>query len=79
MGIPAEYDQPRLQEGLHRVCKAAQAAGIYVGFGGLEWRHDLIAKFRKEYPGVVGYVMAARDLAVLQAGMKEVCQTMQAL
>ncbi|KAI5480290.1 aldolase [Pseudohyphozyma bogoriensis] len=75
MGIVGEYDNPKLRAALDRICKAAQAATekngykVYVGFGGLEWRPDLMKHLASTYDNV-RYVMAGRDSTVLIKGTR---------
>ncbi|WVQ78313.1 hypothetical protein IAT38_000398 [Cryptococcus sp. DSM 104549] len=76
MGISGEYDQPQMEEALDRICKAATAASIYVGFGGLEPRPDILARLRKAHK-CVGFVFAGRDLSMLQSGMASQVEKMK--
>lgn len=78
LGIPGEYDDPRLWSALERICKAAEAVGKFIGIGGFEPRLDLLEKLRKAYPCVC-FVMAGRDLGVMQSGMAAMCSKMKAI
>ncbi|TKY84706.1 hypothetical protein EX895_005786 [Sporisorium graminicola] len=64
MGIPGQYDNPRLTEAYQRVINAAQANGLSVGIGGLASRSDLVAKFARMG---ARFVMAATDQPLLSA------------
>jgi len=62
MGIPGQYDHPRLTEAFRRAIGAARQHGVHVGIGGLSTRPDKVAEF-------VGmgarYVSTGTDLAFL--------------
>jgi len=64
MGIPGEYDHPRVGQAYERVIAACRAHGKHVGVGGLASRPDLVAKFVK-----LGarYVSTGTDLSFLLA------------
>lgn len=76
MGIPGAYDDVRLWSALERICKAAQSVGKSIGIGGFEPRPDLLQKLRSAYP-CVAFVMAGRDLSILQSGMAAMCNKMR--
>lgn len=58
MGIPGDYDNPRLTEAYERTIAACNQHGIWVGVGGLHARLDLVEKFCKMG---ARWVMAATD------------------
>jgi 2-keto-3-deoxy-L-rhamnonate aldolase RhmA len=58
MGIPGEYDNPRLTEAYQRTINACQKANKWVGVGGLHSRLDLVEKFCAMG---ANWVMAATD------------------
>ena len=64
MGIPGEYDHPRLTEAFTRTIAAARQNGIHVGVGGLSTRPDKVAEFVRL--GAL-YVSTGTDLAFLTA------------
>lgn len=62
MGIPGDYDNPRLTAAYEKTAAACQAAGVFLGCGGLHSRLDLVEKFC----GMgVNWVMAATDAPLL--------------
>ncbi|EUC41934.1 hypothetical protein COCMIDRAFT_104877 [Bipolaris oryzae ATCC 44560] len=65
MGIPGEYDNPRLTEVYEKTISACKKHGKYVGIGGLHSRLDLVEKFC-----AMGarWVMAATDGPLLLGG-----------
>jgi len=65
MGIPGEYDNPRLTEAYEKVAAACKKANVYLGCGGLHSRLDLVEKFCNMG---VRWVMAATDAPLLIAG-----------
>jgi hypothetical protein len=74
MGIAGEFFNPKVQEGIGRICKAAQAAStpkkeIYVGLVGLDPYPDLFRKLRKLYPNI-RFTNAGRDVIMLTQGME---------
>lgn len=78
MGIPGEYENPKLWQGLERICSAATAVGKFVGIGGFEPRLDLLKQLREKYP-CVAFVMAGRDLGLMQQGMAAMCKRLEGL
>ncbi|WOO76385.1 5-keto-4-deoxy-D-glucarate aldolase [Vanrija pseudolonga] len=77
MGIGGEFSNPRIYEALSKICRAAAANGLYVGFGGLEWRPDLIGRLRKDFGSTVAFGIAGRDGVFLLNGMREVVKRFQ--
>lgn len=63
MGIPGEFDNPRVTAAYEKVIAACQKAGIFLGCGGLTSRPDLIQKFCEQ--GGINWVMVAADQALL--------------
>jgi 2-keto-3-deoxy-L-rhamnonate aldolase RhmA len=45
MGIPGQYDHPKLAEAFSRAIAAAKKHGKYIGIGGLASRDDLMTGF----------------------------------
>jgi 4-hydroxy-2-oxoheptanedioate aldolase len=45
MGIPGQYDHPKLAEAFSRAIAAAKKHGKYIGIGGLASRDDLMTRF----------------------------------
>lgn len=64
MGIPGQYDHPRLTQAYQRVIEASHANGLAVGIGGLSSRPDLVHKFARMG---ARFVMAATDQPLLSA------------
>jgi 2-keto-3-deoxy-L-rhamnonate aldolase RhmA len=64
MGIPGDYENPRLEEAYRRTMSACRKAGISLGCGGLHARLDLVEKFCKMG---VSWVMAATDGPLLMS------------
>jgi 4-hydroxy-2-oxoheptanedioate aldolase len=68
MGIPGQFDHPRLEQAFARSIAAAGAVGKYVGVGGLASRDDLMTQF-------VGmgarFVSTGTDLAFLTGACTE--------
>ncbi|KAK2612596.1 hypothetical protein QQS21_001368 [Conoideocrella luteorostrata] len=58
MGIPGDYENPRLTEAYERTIAACEKYGKWVGVGGLHARLDLVEKFCKMG---ARWVMAATD------------------
>ncbi|KAI6764077.1 hypothetical protein HG530_007866 [Fusarium avenaceum] len=58
MGIPGDYENPRLTEAYERTLAACQKHGKWLGVGGLHARLDLVEKFCKMG---ARWVMAATD------------------
>ncbi|OLN87137.1 4-hydroxy-2-oxo-heptane-1,7-dioate aldolase 3 [Colletotrichum chlorophyti] len=65
MGIPGDYENPRLTEAYERTIAACNKHGKWVGVGGLHSRLDLVEKFCKMG---ARWVMAATDGPLLIAG-----------
>ncbi|WVW84356.1 hypothetical protein I302_106390 [Kwoniella bestiolae CBS 10118] len=73
MGIPGEYDDPRVGEAFARVCAAAKKASVngrkvHVGMGGLHTRPDLQEKLVKKHPEA-RFAMSGADSGFLLAGI----------
>ncbi|WWC94416.1 hypothetical protein V866_001258 [Kwoniella sp. B9012] len=73
MGIPGEYDDPRVGEAFAKVCAASKKASIngrkvYVGMGGLHTRPDLQEKLAKKHPEA-RFAMSGADSGFLLAGI----------
>jgi 4-hydroxy-2-oxoheptanedioate aldolase len=64
MGIPGQYDHPKLTEAFTRTIAAARQYGIHVGVGGLSTRPDKVAEFVRMG---ARYVSTGTDLAFLTA------------
>jgi 4-hydroxy-2-oxoheptanedioate aldolase len=62
MGIPGEFDHPKLTEAFARTIAAARAHGVHVGVGGLASRADKMAEFVRMG---ARYVSTGTDLAFL--------------
>ncbi|KAK5110900.1 hypothetical protein LTR62_005438 [Meristemomyces frigidus] len=76
MGIPGEYDNPRLDAAYEKVAAACKKSGVFLGCGGLHSRLDLVEK----YCGMgVNWVMAATDAPLLIAGATKRAGEMAAL
>jgi hypothetical protein len=58
MGIPGDYENPRLTEAYERTLAACKKHGKWLGVGGLHARLDLVEKFCKMG---ARWVMAATD------------------
>lgn len=65
MGIPGDYENPRLEEAYRQTAAACRKAGIWLGCGGLHARLDLVEKFCMMG---ANWVMAATDGPLLMAG-----------
>jgi 4-hydroxy-2-oxoheptanedioate aldolase len=64
MGLPGQYDHPKVEQAYSRTIKACAAKGKYVGIGGFGTRPDLVEK----YVRMGGrYVSTGTDLAFLIA------------
>ncbi|WVQ83442.1 hypothetical protein IAT38_005583 [Cryptococcus sp. DSM 104549] len=68
LGIPQEYDSEKFMSTIDKIAKAAAAAGITIGLGGLEPYPAKIEEIMLKYSNV-RFVMAGRDMAILLAGM----------
>ena len=64
LGLPGQYDHPRLAQAYERTIAACRRRGRHVGIGGLGTRPDLVEKFVK-----LGarFVSTGNDLAFLLA------------
>ncbi|KAK5728646.1 hypothetical protein LTR15_001783 [Elasticomyces elasticus] len=65
MGIPGEYDNPRLDDAYAKVAAACRKHNVFLGCGGLHSRLDLVEKYCEMG---VNWVMAATDAPLLIAG-----------
>jgi 2-keto-3-deoxy-L-rhamnonate aldolase RhmA len=65
MGIPGDYENPRVTEAYQRTINACQKVGKWVGVGGLHSRLDLVDKFCAMG---ANWVMAATDGPLLLGG-----------
>ena len=65
MGIPGQYDHPKLKAAFARTIAAANKVGKHVGVGGLASRDDLMTQFVQMG---ARYVSTGTDLAFLAAG-----------
>lgn len=65
MGIPGDYENPRVTEAYQRTINACQKVGKWVGVGGLHSRLDLVQKFCEMG---ANWVMAATDGPLLLGG-----------
>jgi 2-keto-3-deoxy-L-rhamnonate aldolase RhmA len=74
MGIPGQYDHPRVREAYRRTIDAMRRHGKHVGVGGLATRPDLAAEFVK-----LGcrYVSTGTDLAFLLAACTQKAKQVQ--
>lgn len=65
MGIPGDYNNPRLTAAYEKVAAACRKSNVFLGCGGLHSRLDLVEKFCN-----IGanWVMAATDAPLLMAG-----------
>ena len=81
LGIPGQYDDPKVEAAYMKVIAAASKHGVAVGVGGLHLRMDLVERFL----GLgARYVMAGTDQPLLQAGcvanhknMEAICARME--
>jgi 2-keto-3-deoxy-L-rhamnonate aldolase RhmA len=64
LGLPGQYDHPKIEEAYSKTIKACRAHGKHVGIGGFGTRPDLVEKYVK-----MGgrYVSTGTDLAFLIA------------
>jgi len=76
MGIPGDYENPRLTAAYEKVGAACRRNNIFLGCGGLHSRLDLVEKFC-EFG--VDWVMAATDAPLLIAGATKRASEMSAL
>ncbi|KAL6401592.1 4-hydroxy-2-oxovalerate aldolase [Ilyonectria robusta] len=65
MGIPGDYENPRVTEAYQRTIAACDKVGKWVGVGGLHARLDLVEKFCARG---ARWVMAATDGPLVMAG-----------
>jgi len=64
LGLPGQYDHPKVDDAYSRTIKACRAQGKHVGVGGLGTRPDLVEKYVKMG---ARYVSTGTDLAFLIA------------
>ncbi|KAH8647186.1 HpcH/HpaI aldolase [Xylariales sp. PMI_506] len=76
MGIPGEFDHPRISEAYERTIAACRKHGKYVGVGGLNSRLDLVEKFCAMG---ASWVMAAADSGLLLSAATKRGKEMAAL
>ncbi|EON68818.1 hypothetical protein W97_08076 [Coniosporium apollinis CBS 100218] len=76
MGIPGQYEDPRVTEAYERTIAACNKVGKWVGCGGLHARLDLVEKFCKMG---VRWVMAATDGPLLMSAAAKRAGEMAAL
>ncbi|WQF80373.1 Putative hpcH/HpaI aldolase/citrate lyase domain, pyruvate kinase-like domain superfamily [Colletotrichum destructivum] len=76
MGIPGDYENPRVTEAYQRTIDACNRHGKWVGVGGLHSRLDLVEKFCQMG---ARWVMAATDGPLLIAGATKRASEMASL
>ncbi|TQN71991.1 4-hydroxy-2-oxo-heptane-1,7-dioate aldolase [Colletotrichum shisoi] len=76
MGIPGDYENPRVTEAYQRTIDACSRHGKWVGVGGLHSRLDLVEKFCQMG---ARWVMAATDGPLLMAGATKRASEMASL
>ena len=76
MGIPGEYEHPRVRDAYTRGIAAAQKHGKHVGVGGLASRPKLVAEFVKMG---ARYVSTGTDLGFLLGAATEQAKQVRAL
>ncbi|CAF3466508.1 unnamed protein product [Fusarium graminearum] len=76
MGIPGDYENPRVTEAYARTIAACQKHGKWLGVGGLHARLDLVEKFCKMG---ARWVMAATDGPLLMGAASKRATEMSAL
>jgi 2-keto-3-deoxy-L-rhamnonate aldolase RhmA len=76
MGIPGDYENPRLTEAYQRTVDACKKHGKWAGCGGLHARLDLVEKFCAMG---VRWVMAATDGPLIMAGATKKAEEMAAV
>jgi 2-keto-3-deoxy-L-rhamnonate aldolase RhmA len=76
MGIPGEFDDPRVKDAYARIIGAARGAGKHVGIGGLAGRPDLVAQFVRMG---ARYVSTGTDLGFLTAACMQKAKDVHAL
>ena len=64
LGIPGQYDHPKVRDAYEHTISACRKHGKHVGVGGLSARQDLVAQFVKMG---ARYVSTGTDLAFLVA------------
>jgi 2-keto-3-deoxy-L-rhamnonate aldolase RhmA len=64
LGIPGQYDHPKVRDAYERTIAACRKRGKHVGVGGLGSRPDLMAQYVKMG---ARYVSTGTDLAFLMA------------
>lgn len=81
MGIPGDYENPRVTEAYQRTINACRKAGKWLGIGGLHARLDLVQKFCEMGAacGTMTWVMAATDGPLLLGGATKRAGEMAAL
>ena len=76
LGIPGQYDDPKLEQAYQRVIEAAKKNNLSVGIGGLASRPDLVEKFAKMG---ARFVMAGTDQVLLMAAAKQNASSMASM
>ena len=76
LGIPGEYDHPRLHQAYEQAIAACRRRGKHVGVGGLASRADLVAKFVRMG---ARYVSTGTDLGFLMAECRKRVQLVRDL
>lgn len=76
MGIPGQYDDPRVRSAYERSIAACRKHGKHLGIGGLASRPDLIAEYVKMG---ARYVSTGTDLAFLMSTCVQKAKQVQAL
>lgn len=76
MGIPGQYENPRLTEAYQRTVDACRRHGKFAGCGGLHARLDLVEKFCTMG---VRWVMAATDGPLIMSGATKRAAEMAAI
>lgn len=76
MGIPGDYENPRLTEAYERTIAACKKANKWLGIGGLHARLDLVENFCAMG---ANWVMAATDAPLMVSAATEKAKKMDAL
>jgi 2-keto-3-deoxy-L-rhamnonate aldolase RhmA len=76
MGIPGEYEHPRVRDVFQRTIAACRKYGKHVGVGGLSTRPDLIAQYVEMG---ARFVSTGTDLAFLSGACTQKAQMVMAL
>lgn len=76
LGIHGQYDHPKVDEAMRRICDAARRNGKHVGAGALGARLDLLEKFGNYG---VRFVMGGADFSILLSGASKSAAALQAL